>query len=129
MNVNENCKAVPYVLGRMFAVLERLQRNSSESEVKTTIKDLYFNAACATPGAVFPVLLKLANAHLKKLGRTNKGLAVNTQKKLGSLMEKIPMPDEGNPIPVRQTLDEQGMFILGYYQENQANFTKKEEQA
>ena len=127
MNVNENCKAVPYVLGRLFAVLEGLQQDSSE--VSATIKDRYFNAACATPGAVFPVLLKLANAHLNKLGRTNKGLAVNTQKKLGSLMEKIPMPDEGNPIPGRLTLDEQGMFILGYYQETQARYTKKEEQA
>lgn len=127
MNVNENCKAVPYVLGRMFAVLEGLQQDSSE--VSATIKDRYFNAACATPGAVFPVLLKLANAHLNKLGRTNKGLAVNTQKKLGSLMEKITMPDEGNPIPGRLTLDEQGMFILGYYQETQARYTKKEEQA
>ncbi len=127
MNVNENCKAVPYVLGRLFAVLEGLQQDSSE--VSATIKDRYFNAACATPGAVFPVLLKLANAHLNKLGRTNKGLAVNTQKKLGSLMEKITMPDEGNPIPGRLTLDEQGMFILGYYQETQARYTKKEEQA
>lgn len=127
MNVNENCKAVPYVLGRMFAVLEGLQQDSSE--VSATIKDRYFNAACATPGAVFPVLLKLANAHLNKLGRTNKGLAVNIQKKLGSLMEKISMPDEGNPIPGRLTLDEQGMFILGYYQETQARYTKKEEQA
>ena len=127
MNVNENCKAVPYVLGRMFAVLEGLQQDSSE--VSATIQDRYFNAACATPGAVFPVLLKLANAHLNKLGRTNKGLAVNTQKKLGSLMEKITMPDEGNPIPGRLTLDEQGMFILGYYQETQARYTKKEEQA
>ena len=127
MNVNENCKAVPYVLGRMFAVLEGLQQDSSE--VSATIKDRYFNAACATPEAVFPVLLKLANAHLNKLGRTNKGLAVNTQKKLGSLMEKITMPDEGNPIPGRLTLDEQGMFILGYYQETQARYTKKEEQA
>ena len=127
MNVNENCKAVPYVLGRLFAVLEGLQQDSSE--VSATIKGRYFNAACATPGAVFPVLLKLANAHLNKLGRTNKGLAVNTQKKLGSLMEKITMPDEGNPIPGRLTLDEQGMFILGYYQETQARYTKKEEQA
>ena len=39
------------------------------------------------------------------------------------------MPDEGNPIPGRLTLDEQGMFILGYYQETQARYTKKEEQA
>lgn len=127
MNVNENCNAVPYVLGRLFAVLEGLQQDSSE--VNATIKDRYFNAACATPGAVFPVLLKLANAHLNKLSRKNKGIAVNIQKKLGTLMGKISMPDEGNPIPGRLTLDEQGMFILGYYQETQDRYTKKEEKA
>lgn len=143
MSVNKNCKAIPYVLGRLFAVLEELQQKSSKpkensneknqqqnsGEVKTTIKDRYFNAACATPSTVFPVLLKLANAHLHKLSRDNKGLAVNIQKKLGSLMEEITVPDEGNPIPGRLTLDEQGMFILGYYQETQARYTKKEEKA
>lgn len=126
MNVNENCNAIPYVLGRLFAVLEGLQQAANPG-INATIKDRYFNAACATPGTVFPVLLKLSNAHLNKLSKDKGGLAVTFQKKMGALLGKVSMPDQGSPIPGRLTLDEQGMFILGYYQENQDRFTKKED--
>ena len=126
MNVNENCNAIPYVLGRLFAVLEGLQQTANPG-VNATIKDRYFNAACATPGIVFPVLLKLSNAHLNKLGKDKKAWAITMQKKIGDLLGKISMPDQGSPIPGRLTLDEQGMFILGYYQETQDRFTKKED--
>lgn len=126
MNVNENCNAIPYVLGRLFAVLEGLQQAANPG-INATIKDRYFNAACATPGTVFPVLLKLSNAHLNKLGKDKKGWAVTIQKKIGDLLGKVSMPDQGSPIPGRLTLDEQGMFILGYYQETQDRFTKKED--
>lgn len=37
------------------------------------------------------------------------------------------MPDQGTPMPSRLNLDEQGMFVLGYYQEMQARFMKKED--
>ena len=123
MTVNENCNEIAYVLGRMFAVLENLQK-SANPELTTTIKDRYFNAACATPSVVFPALWKLANAHLAKL---DEKLQVYYKKKLGALMEKITMPDQGTPMPSRLNLDEQGMFVLGYYQEMQARFTKKED--
>lgn len=126
MKVNENCNAIPYVLGRLFAVLEGLQQAANPG-INATIKDRYFNAACATPGTVFPVLLKLSNAHLNKLGKDKKAWAVTIQKKIGDLLGKISMPDQGSPIPGRLTLDEQGMFILGYYQETQDRFTKKED--
>lgn len=123
MAVNENCNEVAYVLGRMFAVLENLQ-TSANPELTTTIKERYFNAACATPSVVFPALWKLANAHLAKL---DEKLQVYYRKKLGTLMEKITMPDQGTPMPSRLNLDEQGMFVLGYYQEMQARFMKKED--
>lgn len=126
MKVNENCNAIPYVLGRLFAVLEGLQQTVNPG-INATIKDRYFNAACATPGTVFPLLLKLSNAHLNKLGKDKKAWAITIQKKIGDLLGKISMPDQGSPIPGRLTLDEQGMFILGYYQETQDRFTKKED--
>lgn len=126
MKVNENCNAIPYVLGRLFAVLEGLQQ-AANPEINATIKDRYFNAACATPGTVFPLLLKLSNAHLNKLGKDKKAWAITIQKKIVDLLGKVSMPDQGSPIPGRLTLDEQGMFILGYYQETQDRFTKKED--
>lgn len=123
MNVNPNCKEKAYVLGRLFAVLEGVQREASHG-INTTVTDKYFNSACATPAVVFPTLLKLANIHLSKLAKEKKGLQVFFEKKIGNLLSMISMPDEGTPIPKRLTLEEQGVFVLGYYQER---FTKKED--
>ena len=127
MDVNENCNEISYVLGRMFSVLEEIQQDSNEKELNSTIKDRYFNSACATPSVVFPILWKLANAHLNKLRKGKPGRAVNLQKKLGALMGKIVMPDSGVPLPAHLTLEEQGAFVVGYYQETQARYNKKSE--
>ena len=124
MALNENCNDVSYVLGRMFSLLENIQQ-SANPHINTTIKERYFNSACATPASVFPILLKLANTHLSKL---DGGKAVYFKKKMGALMDKIMMPDEGIPFPARLTLEEQGAFVLGYYQETQARYKGKEEE-
>lgn len=124
MALNENCNDVSYVLGRMFSLLENIQQ-SANPHINTTIKERYFNSACATPASVFPILLKLANTHLSKL---DGGKAVYFKKKMGALMDKIMMPDEGIPFPARLTSEEQGVFILGYYQETQARYKGKEEE-
>lgn len=124
MALNENCNDVSYVLGRMFSLLENIQQSANPT-INTTIKERYFNSACATPASVFPILLKLANTHLSKL---DEGKAVYFKKKMGALMDKIIMPEEGIPFPARLTLEEQGAFILGYYQETQARYKGKEEE-
>lgn len=66
MALNENCNDISYVLGRMFSMLENIQQSANPT-INTTIKERYFNSACATPASVFPILLKLANTHLAKL--------------------------------------------------------------
>lgn len=117
--LNEESNNKAYVLGRLFAVLEDLQQNANNGIV-ATIKDRYFNAACATPAAIFPVLMKLAGAHLKKI--TYK---TTFEKRIGMLYDKITMGND--PIPNRLSLEEQGIFILGYYHQVQARYVKKEE--
>ena len=124
MALNENCNDISYVLGRMFSLLENIQQGANPG-INTTIKERYFNSACATPASVFPILLKLANMHLSKL---DGGKAVYFKKKMGALMDKIMMPDEGIPFPARLTSEEQGAFILGHYQETQARYKGKEEE-
>ena len=124
MGLNATSKDVPYVLGRLFAVLESIQKDVNPG-INATIRDRYFNSACATPAFVFPILLKLANTHLSKL---DEGKAVYFKKRMGALMDKIIMPEEGIPFPSRLTLEEQGAFVLGYYQETQARYKGKEEE-
>ena len=100
-----------YRLGRLFAVLEGIQK-SSDSKINTTIVDRYFGAAAASPRGVFNQLMKLKNAHLKKLGRNKKGLAVMFDKQIDEILAALPA--EGG-IPSRLSLDDQGRFILGYH--------------
>ena len=68
MGLNVNRKDAAYVLGRLFSVLESIQMDANPG-IKATIRDRYFNSACAAPASVFPVLIKLKNSHMKKLER------------------------------------------------------------
>lgn len=122
VEINENNRNVAYILGREFAVLEAIQEAANPG-INATIKDRYFNSACATPATVFPILFRLKNSHIKKIA--NRGLAVNYEKLLGGLQARIPVSDEQNTAyPKRLSLEEQGMFILGYYHQNQKRYEK-----
>ena len=116
VSLNTESSYTPYVLGRLFAVLEGTQQAANPG-INATIKDRFFNSACATPAAVFPILLKLSNSHLKKLD-TKK--AVWWSKQIGDLLERL-----GTDFPAHQSLQEQGAFILGYYHQTQKRYEKK----
>ena len=59
MELNEQSTYLPYVLGRLFSVLEAVQQSASPN-LTSTIKSRYFNSASATPSLVFPTLINLA---------------------------------------------------------------------
>lgn len=120
MGLNEGCEESAYVLGRLFAVLETIQKDAN-SGINTTIRDRYFNSACATPASVFPTLIKLKNSHIKKLERESGGTKIYYEKMLTELMGKI------EKFPRRLSLEEQGKFMLGYYHQVQKKYEKKEE--
>lgn len=124
MAVNTETTEISYILGRLFSVLEDIQQNAIP-EINATIKKRYFNSACTTPAAAFPILLKLTNSHI---GKFEKPKAIYFKKKLGALMDQIEMPNTGMPFPKRLNLEEQGAFVLGYYQETQARYVKKQEE-
>ena len=126
MALNEDSNNTAYTLGRMFAVLEAIQEDANPG-INATIKDRYFNSACATPASIFPILLKLKNSHTRKLN--NRGKEIYYEKLLVGLQDKIKAPDEmSSAYPRRLSLEEQGMFILGYYHQTQKRYEKKEEQ-
>lgn len=121
-SLNESFDNKSYLLGRLFSVLEGLQRKALPY-INSTIKDRFFNSACVTPAIVFPRLLKLSHAHEKKI---SKPLAIYFKKKIEGLLDKI-TESGGGVFPKRLTPEEQGAFILGYYQERQAVFNKKKD--
>lgn len=122
VSLNEQSNNRPYVLGRLFAILEKAQLDAN-SNIKATIKDRYFTSACATPASVFPVLLRLSNHHIAKSDYGH-----ISERRIQELMDKLDL--DSNPFPAHLSLDEQGIFILGYYHQKKANYTKltKEEE-
>ena len=119
VSLNETTN-VPYLLGRLFSVLEAVQKAANPG-INTTIKDRYFNAACATPGMAFPTLLRLSQKHLRKL---NDGLATYYNSQITELMAQL--PESG--FPARLSLPDQGKFAIGYYHQAQKRFAKKNEE-
>ena len=119
MSLDENSTDKNYVYGRIFYVLEAIQEAANPG-LNATIKDKYFTSACATPGNVLPNLLKLSTHHLRKLETARK---VYFEKQLTDLMGKL-SPNEKKSSTL--TLEEQGIFILGYYHQRQERFKTKE---
>ena len=115
VNLNEETTYTPYVLGRLFSVLEAIQ-DAANPGINTTIRDRYFNSACCTPAVVFPQLIRLSQNHLKKIGG---GLAVHYQQQLGHLMGML-----HEVYPARLSLPDQGVFQLGYYHQTQKRYEK-----
>ena len=119
--LNEEASNVPYTLGRIFSVLEAIQ-SAANPGINATIKDKYFNSAASTPAVIFPLLINLAQKHLKKLRSGSAGLAVTYDKQLTQLLSRL---DE--QFPARMNLPQQGAFQLGYYHQTQARYQNKEE--
>ena len=126
MGLNEECKETSYILGRMFAVLESIQKDANPG-IKATIRDRYFNSACATPASTFPILIKLKNSHIKKIDRESVSGKIYYEKLLTDLMGKLDVSEENAGIPKRLSLEEQGKFMLGYYHQMQKKYEKKED--
>lgn len=118
VELNEQSAYIPYVLGRLFALLERLQQAANPG-INATIRDKYFNMASTNPAVVFPQLMRLAGSHLHKL---EKGQAVYYDKQIQELMARMV-----TAYPKHMDLQDQGIFQIGYYHQTQKMFTKKEE--
>lgn len=118
MSLDISQPSIGYQLGRLFAILEKIQETANPG-LNTTIRERYYGAACATPVSVYPILLKLKNHHLAKIDQ--KGRVVYFEKLLGEVMGKL------NDFPGNLDLHEQGRFAIGYYHQRQAFFASKDE--
>lgn len=110
MPLNKKNKNRAYVLGRLFAVLEDAQQENIGEQLKVTIRDRYFIPACTMPGSVFPILIKFYIHNHK----CKKGMDFYICK----IIDMMDM--KKNPIPVHLSLEEQGVWILGYYHQKSA---------
>lgn len=114
--LDESNVDVPYLLGRLFAVLERLQTAALGADVNTTIRDRWFGAASSTPSLVFPRLLALSVHHARKA--TSGGWLEGSK---GRIIAALPAAQ----LPRKLSLEEQGLFAIGYYHQREKFFEKR----
>jgi CRISPR-associated protein Csd1 len=107
-----------YRLGRLFAVLEKIQEEASPG-INATIRDRFYGAASATPVTVFPNLLKLSKHHLAKI--EHPGRVIGFERWISEILNKL------QEFPPLLPMDQQGRFAIGYYHQRQAFFTKNTE--
>lgn len=118
--LNEENTNAGYLLGRLFAVLEKAQRDALGKNINATIRDRYIGSASTTPARVFPQLLRLAQYHISK----SEYGGVSDR-----LIERIASTMDGSEAAFPSTLsyDDQGQFFIGYYQQKASFFVKKDD--
>ncbi|EHK89719.1 type I-C CRISPR-associated protein Cas8c/Csd1 [Aggregatibacter actinomycetemcomitans] len=120
MSLNTESENNAYLLGRLFAVLERIQYQAL-GDLNAGIADRYYGSASAVPFSVLPRLLSGAKHHLSRLRKDKGGAAVNREKELGEIIAKLP-----ETFPRHLSIEEQGRFAIGYYHQKQSYFAEKE---
>ncbi len=114
MSLDTTRRETAYLLGRLFAVLEKAQQDAL-GKVNTTIKDRFFSAASSTPASVFPRLLRLSQHHIEK---TEYGHV--SDRRIAEILEHV------NSFPAHLNLQDQGLFAIAYYQQKNALYRKNE---
>lgn len=121
VSLDQTNKDPGYVLGRLFSVMENMQRAALGKQINATIRDRYYGAASAAPASVFPMLVRSAQHHLSRLRKDKPGLAVNLQKEMGAIIDLL-----GSAFPRTLPIEAQGHFAIGYYHQTQARFARGE---
>ncbi len=119
-----------YNLGRLLAVMDSLQKRSlrtnkegggKKPSLNAGVIQRYYGRASTAPAQVFPLLLGLSMHHFSKLSKGNE-----SDKKASSSFEKRKEDilarfranlAEAPNFPRLLSLEEQGRFALGFYQQ------------
>lgn len=111
-----------YALGRLMALIERMQQLAL-GEVNASVVDRFFAGASATPGSVFPRLMKGMRHHARK-AKDDSG-ASSTARWLEGVVDTVAA--DIAEFPQHLGLEQQGLFVLGYHHQRKDLWTKKED--
>lgn len=110
-----------YLLGRLMALIERMQREAL-GDVNASVVDRYFSAASASPSVVFPRLMKNLRHHARKVkdDETKRGRGRWLEGLVDEVVNKI------DHFPSHLSIDDQGLFIIGFHHQRAAFWEKRE---
>ena len=118
MSLDKSNTDVAYRLGRLFAVLEKIQEDANPG-LNSTIRERFYGAMSSTPSTVLPLLMRLKNHHLAKID--NPGRKYYFEKEIGEILGEVQI----ETLPKHLTLEKQGYFAVGYYHQRQSFFVKQ----
>ncbi len=111
-----------YNCGRLLAVLAETQAKAHEYKLEGGgVAERYFGTASVSPASVLPLLLRLNRHHLDKIkkspryGGDERFLEADIQTILTKFRPNAPA--EAPEFPRHLTLQEQGRFAIGFYQQ------------
>lgn len=112
-----------YNLGRLLAVFENLQDKYHDYEKKGAgVVERYYSSASTAPATAFPILCRLARHHLSKLKKgdeSDKKAAFRIEENISNILGQFKSEGPSLPpaFPRFLTLEKQGRFALGFYQQ------------
>ena len=130
--LNEETHDIPYRLGRLFAIIE-LAQSSALGELNAGVRDKFYGGASSSPHSTFPILLDNYRTHISSLRKGKKAKWVKgDSKKLANWLEAkvgeiVGVFDAETPFPRHLSLEEQGRFVIGYYQQRFKKYNKQED--
>ncbi|MEX2238906.1 MAG: type I-C CRISPR-associated protein Cas8c/Csd1 [Dehalococcoidia bacterium] len=124
-DLNLDVPNAAFQCGRLLAVLEQAQLAAIPG-INSTIVDRFFGTASSAPNRVFPRLLTGAQPHLAKLQRIRRPAAIALQRRIEEIIAHLPVEQDARTklyrgFPRVLTLEDQGLFSLGYYQQRAAD--------
>jgi CRISPR-associated protein Csd1 len=116
ISLEQDHSSPAYQCGRLLAVLEEVQRAAIRN-INATIVNRYYGSASTAPFTVFPLLLRTARTHLAKLERDRRAAHIALERRLDQIVGALDASRLPSGFPKVLTVEEQGLFALGYYQQ------------
>lgn len=119
MSLDKSNTTPAYLLGRLFAVLEKAQTEAIK-DANSTIRERFYASASAAPRAVFPIMLRTFPHWIAKLEKRREIF-------FSKLVQEIINGVNSNAgFPSHLNLEAQGLFAIGYYQQMQDFFQRND---
>lgn len=116
-----------YNCGRLLAIFDDLQMKAHEYQLEGAgVVERYYGSASSAPNSAFGILWRLHQHHLKKVSRQGdkgKAAAEGIKRRIAEIACRFPQPAPQQPptFPRTFSLQEQGRFALGFYQQKAAD--------
>lgn len=117
MSLDTSNTTPAYLLGRLFAALEKAQAEAVPG-ANAGIRERFYASASATPRAVFPIMLRTFPHWIAKLAR---GREIFFSKLVQEILDGV---NAQAGFPAHLNLDAQGFFAIGYYHQMQDFFRR-----